>query len=65
MKETIEELSAEDIRAFRCNRKNNRESNHPYGERSFMEIALSGSKKLQASAGNHILKLDGTANEEK
>jgi len=41
-----EELTVEDIKEFYESRKNTRESNHRHGDRSFIEILLAGSKKL-------------------
>jgi len=46
LKTKIEELTVEDIEAFHKARKNTCEGNHRYGERSFMEILLAGSEKL-------------------
>ena len=46
MKNTIEELDVKDIEEFRIHRKNTRESNHPYGTKNYMDILISGSKKL-------------------
>jgi hypothetical protein len=52
LKTLIEELTVEDIEAFRKSRKNTRESNHRYGDRSFMEILLAGSEKLNRQFAN-------------
>ena len=52
LKTSIEELTVEDIASFRISRKNTRESNHRYGERSYMEILLSGSEKLNQQFAN-------------
>jgi len=46
LKTKIAELTVEDIEAFRKARKNTREGNHRNGDRSFMEILLEGSEKL-------------------
>ena len=58
-KTSIEDLTVEDIEAFRITRGNTRESNHRYGERSFMDILLAGSKKLnQEFANSDQYKID-------
>lgn len=58
-KATIEDLTEEDIEAFRANRKNTREGNHRHGDRSLMEILLAGSKKLNEEfAESDLYKLD-------
>jgi hypothetical protein len=46
MSTVIEEITEEDIKAMRIYRGNTRESNHRYGDRSFMEILLEGSRKF-------------------
>jgi len=59
VKTLIEELTVEDIKAFRMARKNTRENNHRYGDRSFMEILLEGSRKLnQKFANSDEYKMD-------
>jgi len=58
IKTKIDELTVEDIEAFRKARKNTRESNHRYGERNFMDILLEGSEKLNqqfADSGEYKL----------
>ena len=58
-KTSIEELTAEDIVAFQAGRGNTHESNHRYGERSFMEILLAGSEKLKRQfADSDLYKID-------
>jgi hypothetical protein len=58
-KTLIKDLSVEDIEALETDRGNIRENNHRYGERSFMEILLAGSKKLNEKfAGSDLLKVD-------
>jgi hypothetical protein len=58
-KTSIEDITVEDIRAFRTGRGNIRESNHRLGERSFMEILLAGSEKLkQQFADSDRYKMD-------
>jgi hypothetical protein len=52
LKTSIEELTVEDIRTLRMARGNTRESNHRYGEKSFMEILLEGSRKLNQEFAN-------------
>ena len=52
MKTLIEDLTVEDIEVFRKSRKNTRENNHRYGERTFMEILLAGSEKLNQQFAN-------------
>jgi len=52
LKTKIEELTVRDIEDFRKARKNTCESNHRYGERSFMEILLTGSEKLNHQFAN-------------
>jgi hypothetical protein len=55
----IKDLTVEDIKALEEGRGNTRESNHRYGERSFMEILLAGSKKLNEKfADSDLFKAD-------
>ncbi|MDR1149409.1 MAG: hypothetical protein LBK66_12345 [Spirochaetaceae bacterium] len=64
LKTKIEDLSVEDIKAFRNARKNIRESNHPYGDSSIMEMLLAGSEKLnQQFADSDEYKFDFGASE--
>ena len=59
LKTSIEELTEDDLKKFREYRKNTRESNHRYGERSLMEILLVGSEKLnQQFADSDEYKMD-------
>jgi hypothetical protein len=59
LKTSIEELTEDDLKNFRESRKNTRESNHRYGERSLMEILLAGSEKFnQQFADSDEYKMD-------
>jgi hypothetical protein len=58
-KTSIKEFTVEDVEALDKNRGNTRESNHRYGERSFMGILLAGSEKLsQKFSGSDLYKID-------
>jgi len=58
-KTLIKDLTVEDIAALEDGRGNTRENNCRYGERSFMEILLAGSKKLNEKfAGSDLYKID-------
>jgi len=58
-KTSIKDVTVEDILILDKNRGNTRESNHRYGERSFMEILLAGSEKLNKKfAGSDLYKID-------
>ena len=58
-KTQIKDLKAGEITAFQAGRGNTHESNHRYGDRSFMEILLAGSEKLKRQfADSDLYKID-------